>query len=288
MVFLDADVFGARGAAHGDEDFFGFLFDGLAVGGGPGDFDAGVGLFDFLDLRAGVDVDAALLEDARELLGDFFVFGRHEAREEFDERDFGAEAAEDGAELDAYGAGADDDEGFGHLGDGENFDVGEDAVVGLEAEDHFGVGAGGEDDVFGFDFGLGAVGCGEIDGVNAVFGGAGEAAVAGDDGDLVLLHQEVEALGVLVDDGGLALLHGVPVEGAAVDVVDAVFGGVLEVVPELGVEEEGLGGDAADVEAGSAEDVGGLDEGDFEAELACANGGGVAGRAAADDGYVVD
>ena len=72
------------------------------------------------------------------------------------------------------------------------------------------------------------------------------------------------------------------------DVVDAEFGGVLEVVPELGVEEESLGGDATDVEAGAAEDGVLLDERDFEAELAAANGGGVAGGAAADDGDVVD
>ena len=54
-----------------------------------------------------------------------------------------------------------------------------------------------------------------------------------------------------------------------VDVVDAVVGGVLEVVPEFGVEEERLGGDAADVEAGAAEDVGGLDERDLKTELSC-------------------
>ena len=93
---------------------------------------------------------------------------------------------------------------------------------------------------------------------------------------------------MLVDDGGLALLDGIPVEGAGVDVVDAVFGRVLEVVPELGVEEKGLGGNAADVEAGSAKNIRGFNEGDFEAELAGANGGGIACRTAADDGYVVD
>ncbi len=73
-----------------------------------------------------------------------------------------------------------------------------------------------------------------------------------------------------------------------VDVVDAVLGGVLEVVPEFGVEEQGLGGDAADVQAGAAEDVGGFDERDLEAELSGANGRRVAGRAAADDCHVID
>ena len=81
-------------------------------------------------------------------------------------------------------------------------------------------------------------------------------AVAGDHGDLVLLHQEAKTLGVLVDDGGLALLHGIPVECAAVDVVDTVVGGVLEVVPDLGVEEQRLGRNAAHVQAGAAKNIG--------------------------------
>ena len=63
-------------------------------------------------------------------------------------RDLGAEAAEDGAELDAHRAGADDDERLGRLLEGEDFDVGEDAVVGLLAEEHARLRAGGEDDVF--------------------------------------------------------------------------------------------------------------------------------------------
>ena len=64
------------------------------------------------------------------------------------------------------------------------------------------------------------------------------------------------------------------------DVVDAVVGGVLEVVPDFGVEEQGLGGDAADVEAGSAELVGALDERGLEAKLAGADGCGVTGGSA--------
>ena len=85
LGLLDADVCGARGAAYGDEDFFGFLFDWLAVGVGPGDLDAGGGLFDLFDLGAGVDVDAALFEEAGELLGDLLVFRGHDARQEFDD-----------------------------------------------------------------------------------------------------------------------------------------------------------------------------------------------------------
>ena len=284
---LDADAFGARCAADGDEDFLSFFLDGLAGGGGPGDFDAGGRLLDLLDFAAGVDVDAALFEEACEFLGYFFVFGRHDARQEFNNRDFGSVAAEDRGELDADCAGADDEEGFRYLGDGENFDVGEDAVVGREAKDGFGGGAGGQDDVLGLELAPGAVG-GEGEGVEAAFGRAGERGESGDDGDLVFLHQKSEALGVLVDDGGFALEDVVPVELRGGDVVDAELGGVLEVVPDFCVEEQGLGGDAADVEAGAAEDAVFLNECNFEAELSAANGRGVAGGAAADDGDVVN
>jgi len=60
------------------------------------------------------------------------------------------------------------------------------------------------------------------------------------------------------------------------------------VVPDFGGEEHGLGGNAADVQAGAAELVGLFDEGDLEAELSGANRAGVAGGTAADDCKVVD
>ena len=130
---------------------------------------------------------------------------------------------------------------------------------GCEAEDCFGVGAGGEDDVFRFDLAGFAV-CAAVRSTvwTPSLAGPVSRAVAGDDGDLVLLHQELKALGVLVDDGGLALEHAVPIELRSADAVDAEFGRVLEVVPDFGVEEQRLGGDAADVEAGAAEDVCGI------------------------------
>jgi hypothetical protein len=54
------------------------------------------------------------------------------------------------------------------------------------------------------------------------------------------------------------------------------------------MEEQRLGGDAADVEAGASELVGALDECGFQAEFSGADGCGVTGRAAADDCYVVN
>ena len=110
----------------------------------------------------------------------------------------------------------------------------------------------------------------------------------GDDGDLVLPHQEVEAFDVLGDDLVLAVEHGLPVDLAFAEAFDAVFLRVLQVVVDLGVEEQRLGGDAAHMQAGSAQLLGLLDQRDLQAVLSGANRGCVSGGTAAEDGYVVD
>ena len=58
----------AGGAAYGDENFFRFLYLGLAVDVGVADLHAGSGLLYLFNFGAGVYVDAALLEEAREFL----------------------------------------------------------------------------------------------------------------------------------------------------------------------------------------------------------------------------
>ena len=128
----------------------------------------------------------------------------------------------------------------------------------------------------------------DFDGVDAALGRAGELAVALDDGHLVLLHQELETLGVLVHDALFALLDGAPVQGDAGGVFEAEGGAVFHVVVDFGVEKQGLSGDAADVQAGSAEVGVFLDEGGLQPKLSGANGRGVSSRPAADDGYVVN
>ena len=128
----------------------------------------------------------------------------------------------------------------------------------------------------------------DFDGKHAILRRAGQLAVSFDGFHLVLLHQELEALGVLGDDLRLALLDGSPVQLARVHAFDAEFLGLFQVVPEFGVEQQSLGRDAADVQAGAAEESVFFDERGFQAVLAGADGGGVSGRAAADDGYVVN
>ena len=82
---VEANILRARRAAHGDEDLFGFLLDGFAVCADPRHLHASFGLFNLFDLCAGVDIDAALLEDARQFLRNFFIFGRDHTRQELDE-----------------------------------------------------------------------------------------------------------------------------------------------------------------------------------------------------------
>ena len=72
----------ARLAADGDQNFLGFDLLLLAVDG-DGDGDSRFRLLDFVDFRAGVEVDAALAVDARQFLGDFFVFDGNQARAAF-------------------------------------------------------------------------------------------------------------------------------------------------------------------------------------------------------------
>src|SRR4051812_31390010 len=59
-------------------------------------------------------------------------------------------------------------------------------------------------------------------------------------------------------------------------------------VGELRIEQQRLGRDAAHVQAGAAELVVFLDERGLQAKLAGADGGGVTGRAGANDGNVID
>ena len=112
-------------------------------------------------------------------------------------------------------------------------------------------------------------------------GRAGEGAPAVDLGDLVLLHQEVDAL----DDAGAhvaAALVGRAEghRGVALDAELRLL--VLERVRQLGVLEQGLGRDAADVEADTSP-VLRLHHGDLLAELGGADRGDVATGAGAED-----
>ncbi|MNY48006.1 hypothetical protein D3C86_1833090 [compost metagenome] len=113
-----------------------------------------------------------------------------------------------------------------------------------------------------------------------------------DRGDLGLAEHAGDAARELGDDRFLAREHLGDVDRGAGDGDAVVAQVVLDLLVALGGIEEGLGGDAAHVEAGAAE--AGLaflvravvDAGGLEAELARANGRHVPAGAAADDHYV--
>jgi hypothetical protein len=105
--------------------------------------------------------------------------------------------------------------------------------------------------------------------------------LAPDHGDLVLLHQEADAVVEPLGDGARTLHHGRRIVG---DLLrrEPVILSVLQVVKNLRRAQQRLGRDAPPVEANAAEIIA-LDDRGLEAELRGADGGNVAARPGADD-----
>src|SRR5271157_152507 len=278
---FDPDVFGVGLAAHGHQQLFGFELFLLAVLGGEREADALAGLPDVLGAGAGFDADLLLAKDALEFLGDVLVFHGDDARQHLNDRHLGAEAVEDGSELDAHSAGADNDEALGNRGEVQDLDIGEDQIgVGREAGQHAGLRTGGHDDVPGLerlDAGI------RLDFHLAI---AFERGIAGDALDFGALEQHSHAVRVLVDDGILARLHLGVIE-AGVLALYALLIRVDEALPDIGGVEQGLGGYAPDQEAGAAQAGLFFEERRLKTVLAGANGSGVAARATPDNNQIV-
>ncbi len=106
--------------------------------------------------------------------------------------------------------------------------------------------------------------------------------------DLVLLEQERDAVDVGGDRVVLVLHHGGHVELAARATFTPSGGhAVAGLLEHLGGVEQRLGRDAADVEAGAAERLALLDDGDFHAELRRADRADIAAGPGADDDEIV-
>src|SRR6185437_2910019 len=112
---LRAESVGHRSAARGDEQVLRADLSGLAIRRHRLEIDAARTRLRARHLRPGQNLDALLAERSLELGRHGLVFHRDDAREEFDEGDVAAEAAEDRRELDADGAAAHDRD---RLGDG--------------------------------------------------------------------------------------------------------------------------------------------------------------------------
>ncbi len=188
----------------------------------------------------------------------------------------------DRAELEPDHAGADDQKAAGHLVQRQRAGRRHDALlVDLDALQSRDVGAGGDHDVLGLD-GLGLAVAGHLD-----LAGTEDLAGALQHVDLVLLHQELDALDVAVDALLLEVHHRRQIELRRRD-ADAHLGeGVSGFLEHLGGVQQRLRGHAADIEAGAAQRRVLLDDGNLHAELRRADRADVTAGARADDDEIV-
>ncbi len=283
-----AQVLGVGAAADGDDQLVEvdrlllavlLVFDGDVLLAGLG----------AQHLGAELDVQSLLGQLAQPFLGDGLVDHRQEARQGFEDGGLGAEARPDAAQLHADDASADDAEGARHFGEFQGAPGIDDAVLvdrrDLQVDR---LGAGGDDDVFG------AVGLFlAVVRLVADLAAAEQLAEAEQAGDLVALEQHLDAAGVGLAHRVAARLHFLQVQ-LDLAYADAVHGElVLGAVVQLGRFEQGLGGDAAGIEAGAAEGLRAVgvdpavDAQRLHAQLGSADRRGVAAGTAADDDDVV-
>ena len=226
-----------------------------------------------LDLDAGADVDAALLEALRDDVGGVLVAPGEDLREELEDRDLHAEIGEAGRELAADRAAAHDHRGLRQSVERQDLVGGEhEAPVDVEAGQRARDGPGAQQHVRACE--LGAVV--DLDDV-----ACGQAPRTRDRGDLALLHQAGEALPQLVDHLLLAGLARGEVDAGLIGDHAEVLG-VADGAEHRRRLEVLLGRDAATVQARAAHLVL-LDDGHLEARRRAVEGGAVSAGTAADD-----
>ena len=106
--------------------------------------------------------------------------------------------------------------------------------------------------------------------------------------NLVLLHQEAQPPGVLVNDGSLPRLHRGPVQLRRLDPLNPKLRRTLQVVPYLRVEQQRLGRNAAHMQAGPAQHVGLLNQRHLQPVLSATNRRRIPSRPAANDRHVIN
>ena len=223
-----------------------------------------------------------LREDLLELLLDLGIHARGDVVKEFDDLHLCTQTLVDGAHLEPDHARADDDHLLRHLRQGQRAGRIHDHTavvvhghVRTRNAGHFG--ARRDDDVLGV---IGLVADLDL----ALFGDGGPALQPV---DLVLLEQELDALGVLADDVVLVGQHLFPVDRRRF-ALQAHLGKVVLCLVQLvrGVQQ-GLRRDAAHVQAGAAQRLAAFHAGGLEAKLRAADRGNVAAGTGADDDDVV-
>ena len=226
-----------------------------------------------LELGTDEALDAALAE----LLGDLFaevrVFERQHGRQHLDDGDRRAERRPDACELDADRSGAEDDRAARYAGD-ERLIGRDDAFADLHAGDHLRLRARCDDEVLR----------GDLSPVDRHGRRAPQGARAAHDLDLLVLDERLEAFEHLRDDLVLVALDPGPVERAALR-ADAERARLSDRVEDLGGMKERLGGDAAAVQACSADQVA-FDECDFQPQARASDGGRIAAGSGSEDDQI--
>src|SRR5215472_13551114 len=285
LRLVDADVVRNRRAANRNQNLLRLHLLLLAVDG-ERHCNTRLRLLNLLDFGIHEAVDSPLAEHPHEFLRDFLVFNGNIAWQHFQNRHLGAERLIDAGKLHAHRARPDHDERLGNGIETQDFDVGKDLRVRLQPRQHARHRAGSKDDVLGFDLFL--LAAFDRDGVNAILCRAGQFAASLHHVDLVLARQKRQPLRVLVDDSLLALLDRRPVQRHSGRILQSEFRAFLHMVVDFGIEQQRLGGNAADVQTGAPQLLVLLDERRLQAQLSGAKGRGVSGRSAADDGYVIN
>jgi hypothetical protein len=226
-----------------------------------------------------VDGDAALLEDARQLLADVRVLEWDDAVRELDEGHLGAEVAVHARPLHADGAGTHDGDPAGNVAAGQRLVAGDhQAAVGLQPRQRSRRAAGRHDEVLGARLDVARLAAG-----HPHAGRSGERPIASEHGDLVLLHQELDAADVLVDHRIATLGEGSVVEPDPVVAREAELGALLrDPVQQIRSLEQCLRRDAAPIQARATQLVS-LHEPDAQAKLRGADRADIAHAAAQDE-----
>ena len=219
------------------------------------------------------------LQETLELLRDFAVEARRDAVEEFDDRHVAAETSPHRSQFEPDIAAADHEQPLRYVLERQRAGRRHNAlfVDGDTGKRHH-VGARRDNDILGGKRARRTVGKLDRD-----LTGACDARFAHDAFDLVLLEEELDALGEFADDLRLVRHHGGEIEAHLR--LDAELGEFLagRFVVKFARVQQRLGRNAADVEAGAAELAALVHAGSAHAQLSGTDRGVVAARSAAND-----
>ena len=266
---------GARTAPDSDQHLVGGDLHRRAVLGG----DRQLAVSEAAGARTEVQLDAVAGQPFGDWIRQGLVEQRQDAVGHLHDGDLGAQLAIGDAQLQPDVAAADDDQLLGHLRQAQRLGGGDDVAAERQERKLDRLGPGGQDDVLGGDHDV-AVG-----GLHRAGLGVREGCPAGDHLDLGLLQQGGDAVVQLLDDAVLPLDRLLQVDGRlgrrdAQRSAARRLGHRLELA---GCMDDGLGRNAADVQARPAEAVATVHQHGVEPQLPATDARDIAAGAGADD-----